>query len=148
MSGDNLIRKSMIGSSSTIGCVALVMMACTLTSSSFAQRPTVPGSPIGVWRGTSLCLVHPSPCHDESVVYRISRVNATDSLSVDGRKIVNGQEEEMGVLSCGFDAPAGRVTCRMPQGVWRFTIRGDSLVGELRRPDSTKFRDVRTARAH
>ena len=91
--------------------------------------------------------MQPSACHDESVVYRITRVNATDSLWLDGRRIVNGQEVEMGILGCGFDARAGRVTCKMPQGVWRFTIRGDSLVGELRRPDSTKFRDVRTVRS-
>jgi hypothetical protein len=36
----------------------------------------------------------------------------------------------------------------MQNGVWRFMVRGDSLVGELRLPDDTKFRDVRTARAH
>ena len=52
-------------------------------------------SPFGVWRGTSLCLVRPSPCHDEVVVYRISRVNAGDSLAMDARKIVNAREEEM-----------------------------------------------------
>ena len=126
---------------------AFVVIACTLTRSAFAQRPTPAANPVGVWRGTSVCLVRPSACRDESVVYRITRVNATDSLSLDGRKIVNGREEEMGVLGCGFDARAGRVTCKMPQGVWRFTIRGDSLVGELRHPDSTKFRDVRTARS-
>jgi len=126
---------------------ALPLIACTLARSAFAQRSPSAASPVGVWRGTSVCLVQPSACHDESVVYRITRVNATDSLSLDGRKIVNGREEEMGILACVFDARAGRVTCKMPQGVWRFTIRGDSLVGELRRPDSTKFRDVRTARS-
>jgi hypothetical protein len=34
----------------------------------------------------------------------------------------------------------------MRNGVWRFVVRGDSLTGELRLPDGTKFRDVRTAR--
>jgi hypothetical protein len=32
--------------------------------------------------------------------------------------------------------------------VWHFTIRGDSLIGELRSRDNRKFRDVRTARSH
>jgi hypothetical protein len=127
-------------------CIAFTI-ACADNAPASAQRAAPSINPAGVWRGTSLCLVHPSPCHDESVVYRITGVNATDSLSVDARKIVNGQEEEMGILGCGFDAPARRVTCTMPQGVWRFTIRGDSLVGELRLPDSTKFRDVRTSRS-
>jgi hypothetical protein len=127
-------------------CIAFTI-ACVGNAPASAQRSAPPINPNGVWRGTSLCLVHPSPCHDESVVYRIMRVNATDSLSLDARKIVNGQEEVMGVLGCGFDSAARRVTCTIPQGVWRFTIRGDSLVGELRLPDSTKFRDVRTARS-
>jgi hypothetical protein len=35
----------------------------------------------------------------------------------------------------------------MTNGVWRFTIRGDSLLGELRSPDNTKIRDVSTARS-
>jgi hypothetical protein len=124
-----------------------VALASALAHSAFAQTPAATSGPAGVWRGTSLCLVHPSPCHDESVVYRVTRLNVTDSLSIDARKIVNGQEEEMGVLSCRFDTSAGRATCTLPQGVWRFTVRGDSLVGELRLPDSTKYRDVRTSRS-
>jgi hypothetical protein len=127
-------------------CIAFTI-ACAGNAPASAQRSAPSINPTGVWRGTSLCLVHPSPCHDENVVYRIPRVNATDSLSLDARKIVNGQEEEMGVLGCGLDSGAGRVSCTMPQGVWRFTIRGDSLVGELRLTDNTKFRDVRTARS-
>jgi hypothetical protein len=35
----------------------------------------------------------------------------------------------------------------MPNGVWRFTIRGDSLVGDLRSPDNKKSRDVRLSRS-
>lgn len=137
----DLIRRSR---RSTI-MIALTIV-CLVNGSASAQRSSLAMSPIGVWRGTSLCLVRPSPCRDESVVYRITRIKATDSLSVDARKMVNGQEEQMGVLGCGFEASAGRVTCTIPQGVWRFTIRGDSLVGELRHPDGTKYRDVRTAR--
>jgi hypothetical protein len=104
-------------------------------------------SPVGTWRGTSLCLVRPSPCNDEVVVYRITRANASDSLSFDARKIVNGREEEMGVLGCRFQSTSAQVECGMRNGVWRFVVRGDSLTGELRLPDGTKFRDVRTARA-
>jgi hypothetical protein len=81
------------------------------------------------------------------VVYRITRVNAGDSLSVDARKIVNGQEEEMGVLGCRVAKGGALFTCAIPNGVWRFTVRGDSLAGELRLPDNTKFRDVRTTRS-
>jgi hypothetical protein len=111
-----------------------------------AQGPAAASNPVGVWRGTSLCLVRPSPCHDEIVVYRITRVNASDSLSFDARKIVRGQEEEMGVIGCRIAASGARFTCTMPNGVWHFTTRGDSLVGELRLPDDTKYRDIKAAR--
>jgi len=103
--------------------------------------------PVGTWRGTSLCQVRPSACQDETVVYRITRTTARDSLTIDGRRIVNAAEVEMGVLGCRLDAPSARLTCSIPSGVWQFTIRGDSLVGELRRPDGAKVRDVRTARS-
>jgi hypothetical protein len=108
-----------------------------------AARP----DPLGTWRGTSLCQVRPSACHDENVVYRITRTITPDSLAVDGRKIVDAEEVEMGVLGCRFEAPSARLTCPISSGVWQFTIRGDSLVGELRTSDGTKVRDVRTKRS-
>ena len=112
-----------------------------------AQASTGTVTPVGTWRGTSLCLVRPSPCHDEVVVYRITPVKGSDSLSMDARKIVNGKEEEMGVLSCAFTAQGASLACPMRNGMWRFTVSRDSLVGELRTPDGTRFRDVRTARS-
>ncbi|HMG70719.1 MAG TPA: hypothetical protein VK544_06360 [Gemmatimonadaceae bacterium] len=122
--------------------------ACLLPHGAFAQAPAPASSPVGVWRGTSLCRVRPSPCKDEIVVYRITRVNASDSLSLDGRRIVNGQEEEMGILGCRVATSGAQLTCTMPNGAWHFAVRGDSLVGELRLPDNTKFRDVNAARSH
>ena len=110
-----------------------------------AQASSSTPSPIGVWRGTSICLVRPSPCHDELVVYRIARMKTADSVSLDARKIVNGREEEMGVLRC--QVSGARVTCAIPHGTWNFRIRRDSLTGELRLPAGTKFRDVRAARS-
>jgi hypothetical protein len=121
--------------------------ACSLAHGAFAQDPTAKSNPVGVWRGKSVCTLRPSSCNDEVVVYRVTRVNTSDSLSIDARKIVNGQEDEMGVIGCHPDATGAQLTCAMPNGVWHFTIRGDSLVGELRRPDNRKFRDIRTARS-
>ncbi len=120
---------------------------CVFARHASAQASTTAANPVGVWRGTSLCRVRPSPCKDESVVYRITKVNASDSLSIDARRIVNGQEEEMGVLACLSGSSGAQVTCTIPNGVWHFTIRGDSLVGELRLPDNRKFRDVSTVRS-
>jgi hypothetical protein len=114
----------------------------------FAQVPQAAANPVGVWRGTSVCRVRPSPCNDEIAVYRITRVKTSDSLLVDARKIVNGQEEQMGILGCLLSTSDAQFTCSMPNGVWHFAIRGDSLVGELRLPDNRKYRDVSLARWH
>ena len=127
-------------------------VACLAAAISIAFARHLPAQmagpdPVGTWRGTSLCQVRPSACNDENVVFRITRTTARDSLALDGRKIVNGAEVEMGVLGCRLDAPGARLTCPIPDAVWQFTIRGDSLVGELRLSDGTKVRDVRTERS-
>ncbi len=123
------------------------LVVTLLARPALAQSPPVAPNPLGVWRGTSTCLIRPSACHDESVVYRITLGSVRDSLEMDGRKIVNGQEVEMGVLGCLAAQSGAQVICVIPSGVWRFTIRGDSLVGELRSSDNSKTRDVRTARS-
>ncbi len=110
-------------------------------------QPTGNSDPVGVWRGTSRCEVRPSACHDEDVVFRIARAGSLDSLAVDGRKIVGAREVEMGVLGCRINHTDGSIACALPGGTWKFTIRGDSLVGELRSPDGTRLRDVRTVRS-
>jgi hypothetical protein len=124
----------------------LVRGAAAQAPVSGSQWATAPGTS----RGTSVCLVHPSSCHDEAVVYRITPESGRDSVAIDARKIVRGQEEEMGVLTCRVMpavSPAVDLTCRIPNALWRFRVRGDSLLGELRLADSIRFRDVRTVRA-
>lgn len=126
--------------------IALVAVA-VLAHHAPAQAATGASNAIGVWRGTSLCLVRPSACNDEVVVYRIARLNTSDSVSIDARKIVNTREEKMSDLACRLSTPGTSITCTIKNGVWHFTVRRDSLVGELRLPDDTKFRDVRTVRS-
>jgi len=128
--------------------IVALAATCLFAGAAHSQAPANAPNPVGVWRGTSLCTLRPSPCNDEIAVYRITRMNAKDSLSFDARKVVNGQEEEMGgPLGCRLDASGTQFTCAMRNGVWHFTIRGDSLVGELRLPDNRKYRDIRTARS-
>src|SRR5215208_3751252 len=129
-----------------IGLAVASLLARGASAQTAVPRSTV-ATPVGTWRGTSLCLVRPSACNDEIVVYRITPTKAADSLTMDARKIVRGEEQEMGVLACRFESPNGPLTCVMPQGTWQFRVRNDSLVGELRLSDNTKFRDVRTIRA-
>jgi hypothetical protein len=127
--------------------VTVAAAACILSQGAVAQARSAAASPVGVWRGTSLCLVRESPCRDEIVVYRIAAAGAADSFAIDARKIVNGQEEEMGILGCRFTDANAELRCIIPKAIWSFIVRRDSLVGELRLRDGTKFRDVRTVRS-
>ena len=130
--------------------LAGVALACVLTSTARAQsraQPSAAKTPVGTWRGESVCLVRPSACNDEIVVYRITPMKAADSLAIDARKIVRGEEQEMGVLGCRLVPLAGQLTCTLPNGVWHFSVRNDSLTGEWRLLDDTRFREVRTVRA-
>ena len=51
----------------------------------------------GIWKGTSLCQVKPSACHDENVVYHISKKSA-NVYTIQANKIVNGAEVDMGTF--------------------------------------------------
>jgi hypothetical protein len=62
------------------------------------------------------------------------------------RKIVRGQEEDMAIVGCRFVPRTSQLTCTMAQGTWHFQLRGDSLTGELRLLDNTRYRDIRTVR--
>lgn len=130
--------------------LAVVTLASALVRTAIAQSPVPqpsPTTPSGVWRGTSVCLVRPSACNDEIVVFRITPMKAADSVALDARKIVGGEEQDMGVLGCRLVRLSGQLTCTLPQGVWHFSVRNDSLTGELRLLDNTRFREVRTVRA-
>src|SRR5882672_12688293 len=89
------------------------LFALAASAQSPAQQPAA-ATPVGIWRGTSVCLVRPSSCNDEVVVYRITLMRSPDSVAVDARKIVRGEEQEMGVLSCRLMPPTG-LTCTIPQ---------------------------------
>src|SRR2546423_3014823 len=129
-----------------IGAVIIGLVLSMACSTGCARAQAVTADPAGVWRGTSRCTKRPSACKDEIVVYHVTRVNMSDSLSFDGYRIVNGQEEGMGVIGCRVSGT--QIRCPMPNGVWYFKVRRDSLVGELRLPDNSQYRDVRTARSH
>ncbi|MER3465134.1 MAG: hypothetical protein C4329_12700 [Chitinophagaceae bacterium] len=53
---------------------------------------------VGIWKGTSICQVKSSPCHDEVVVYHIKASGKPNEFSMQMNKIVNGAEEDMATL--------------------------------------------------
>lgn len=85
----------------------------------------------GVWRGTSLCQVKNSPCHDENVVYHIFCENQHNYRIV-MNKIVNSKEEDMADLIFIYDAQKKILTCSsMKEAVWTFSVNKRTISGTL-----------------
>lgn len=97
---------------------------------------------VGEWRGTSICQVHPSPCHDEQAVYRIVRQG--HGYQVHFAKLISGRPEEFGVVPGAID-PHHRQLVVIGHGrggdfTWHLAVKGDTLTGTLTRPDGTVYR--------
>jgi hypothetical protein len=101
----------------------------------------------GTWKGTSLCQVKQSACHDENVVYHISK-RAVSLYTIQANKIVNDAEEDMGTFnSVVYDATKQTLSFTMKdnQGrdaVWLFKIDGRQMHGTLTINENTLFRVI------
>ncbi len=84
----------------------------------------------GAWKGSSICQVKNSPCHDETVVYYISKKAGTDTFYINGNKIVNGVEEQMGILTFTLNRLTNQIVSSS-YGSWAFTIMQGKLEGTL-----------------
>ena len=85
---------------------------------------------IGTWNGTSICQITNSACRDESVVYHISKNRGVDTFYINASKIVNGVEEEMGMLPFVYNEKTNQLTSTT-YGIWTFNIKGVKLEGTL-----------------
>jgi hypothetical protein len=87
----------------------------------------------GVWKGTSLCQVKNSSCHDENVVYHISKHSGADSYQVDASKIIDGKEDDMGILNFSFNADQKILFLvdSVRNVKWEFKISGKEMHGTL-----------------
>lgn len=109
-------------------------------------RPVL--SPVGTWRGESVCLPAALPgCHDETVVYHVTALS-TDATGFDIQvnRIVNGHEEDMAKLACTLDRRVDALYCVMSQGKWTFQLRADSLLGQFALEDGRLGRRVAVRR--
>ena len=87
----------------------------------------------GIWKGTSLCQVKNSPCHDEIVVYHISKDSTGRSYEVIANKVVDGKEEYMGTLLFTYnDKQKVFVSVDSVRNArWEFKITGSAMKGTL-----------------
>jgi hypothetical protein len=124
---------------------AMLFAICNCCSSQTTTNTA--DSITGIWKGTSLCEQKNGPCHDENVVYHISKAAAENTYTVLANKIINGEEEEMGTLNCIYNKPKQTLTCKMKdrqqrEGVWEFIIKGNRMSGTLILNGSTLFRRI------
>ena len=85
---------------------------------------------IGTWNGTSICQIKNSSCHDEIVVYHISKNRGVDTFFINASKIVNGVEEGMGILPFVYNKKTNQLTSTA-YGIWTFNLEGNKLKGTL-----------------
>jgi hypothetical protein len=87
----------------------------------------------GMWKGTSLCQVKNSPCHDEIVVYHISKDNTGESYEMIANKIINGKEEYMGTIPFTYNEQQKVYVSidSVANARWEFKITGNAMKGTL-----------------
>jgi hypothetical protein len=101
---------------------------------SLANEKTALSQPvIGVWKGTSICQIKNSPCHDETNLYHISTGSVADQYRIDANKIVDGKEVEMGTLYYMYDPQQHLLVCvdSAHNARWQFKITGKEMHGTL-----------------
>ena len=108
--GDKTRPQLKISMKSTKLLLAIALFSPTTWSQSKPETAVA-----GAWEGTSLCTVPNSPCHDEHVVLHIKAdLKDSSKFSIDADKIVNGEEEFMGTLSCVYTAAKSELYCDNP----------------------------------
>ena len=87
----------------------------------------------GIWKGTSICQIKNSPCHDEIVVYHISKDSTGKSYEVIANKIVDGKEEYMGTIPFTYDDKQKVFVSvdSVRNARWEFKITGSAMKGTL-----------------
>lgn len=96
-----------------------------------AQTKKIDSMLVGSWRGTSICQVKNSPCHDETVVYHISKGKGMNDFVVQASKIVNGVEDDMGTIPFVYDEKKNALISSAYDSQWNFKLTNNKLDGTL-----------------
>jgi hypothetical protein len=125
-------------------CVLVMVWGCSLFLSTQPSTGPSDSSPIGTWRGDSICVVKPSACNDEDSKYRFTLKEGTsDRVELAAAKIVNKKEALMGTSDCRYDARKHALECPLPNGsTVHFDVKGDTMTGTMKQPDGTLWRRI------
>lgn len=125
--------------------VAIVVMTITVASMFAASAGAAGGvrlfdgesKLVGNWTGESICVGDNPSCHDEKVIYHISKAASGEAgkFTIAADKIVNGKPELMGVLDFKYDEGKGTLVGEFQNaryhGVWEYTVKGNVMEGTL-----------------
>ncbi|MBS1530596.1 MAG: hypothetical protein JSU01_09835 [Bacteroidetes bacterium] len=100
---------------------------------------------VGTWKGSSLCQVKDSPCHDEAAVYHATKLTPT-TYRFQMNKMVDGKEVEMGPLVFTWNEKLKTLTgtnkSSRGTGIWLFHLDGSKMHGTLTIDGGTLFRVI------
>jgi hypothetical protein len=113
-----------------------LLIGLCYTQASTAQRAEAAAdSPVGVWRGESLCADNASSCKDEKVVYYMEAVTGKpDSVFIRADKIVDGKAITMGSGPWEYNRARHTLSWQAAQRLWLLTIKGKRIEGTLTLP--------------
>jgi len=121
------------------------LASCFICHPGSAQDQQKADAIAGTWKGSSLCQVKDSPCHDEIAVYHAKKLTS-DTYQFQMNKMVNGKEEEMGPLVFTWDDKLKTLTgvnkSSKGTGTWRFQLDGNKMHGTLTVDGNTLFRVI------
>jgi hypothetical protein len=126
-------------------CVAITfnLTAVAQKNASENAHPLNNVSPLGDWRGNSICQVRESACHDEDSLYHVSGLSEKPGwYSLKADKLVDGKPVTMGTTECSYDAKQSTLECTFPRGKLRFTVEEDKMEGAMTLPDKTLWRKI------
>jgi hypothetical protein len=98
-------------------------------------------SPVGVWRGESVCTTGAPSCHNEKVVYYIEAIaDKPDSMFIRADKIVEGKAVTMGSGRWQYNPAKHTLSMESEQRLWLLNINGKRIEGTLTIPNNVVFR--------
>ncbi len=116
----------------------LVALVLAFSLCACAQKKTDIDGLLGDWTGESKCVGSNPYCHDEIVVYHLTRSQKEPGkINLAADKIVNGKPDPMGEFEMTFDPEKMTLTGEFTiprtggKGVWLFTVNGDKMDGTL-----------------
>lgn len=118
--------------------ITLLMTLFYVSMTACAQQKVAPDSLYGDWTGESKCVGSNPSCHDEIVVYHMTRSKEDPGkVHLAADKIVDGKPDPMGEFEMTFDPDKSTLTAEFTiprtggKGVWLFTVKGDNIDGTL-----------------